>query len=188
MLTLHSREHRFLFGYLLLATVLLAGLAGWILCRNQNFQSENVDSLSSKLKRQDQLFKDQQEALPQLDSAYQAVMDYKPKEQAVFVEADIENQLNDIRQLYVQQRRTKDEANDTVRFFRAFDQVANFYKMLYQDKKNLAAQQANVQLLAGQLAECTIDYHAKGAAAQTVPATAALPPAASPATPPSAPH
>lgn len=181
MLALHSREHRFLFVYLLLATGLLAGLTSWILCRNYSFRPENV----GYLKRQQQLFEEQKNYLPLLDSAHHAVVSYRPEITAVFVEADIENQLNDIQRLYVRRVYTANAADDTVRFFRAFRQVANFYRMLYQDKKILATRQANVKLLAGQLAECKIDFQTKapaGASAPVVAPTAALPLVA-PATP-----
>lgn len=192
MLTLHSREHRFLFSYLLLATGLLAGLAGWILCRNYDLQAENVGFLFEKLKRQEQVFKEQRDYLPKLDTAYRAIVAYRPEVTAVFLEADIENQLNDIRRLYVRRMYTTNTADDTTRFFRAFDQVANFYQMLYWDKKILATRQSTVKLLADQLAACKIDYNNKAPAGTVGPvvATAAtLPLLATPpavATPPAA--
>ena len=186
MLTLRSREHRFLFSYLLLATILLAGLAGWVLYRNYSLQTENVGYLTDKLRRQQQLFEEQKNYLPLLDSAHQAVLTYRPEVTAVFIEADIENQLSDIRRLYIRRMYTTNDADDTVRFFRAFDQVANFYRMLYLDKKILADRQSNVKSLARQLAECKIDFQAKapaGTSAPTVAPTAALPLAAPPAAP-----
>lgn len=186
MLTLHSRENRFLFGYLLLATALLTGLAGWVLCRNYSFQTENMSYLSDKLRRQQQLFDEQKDYLPLLDSAHQEVVAYRPEITAVFLEADIENQLSDIRRLYVRRMYTTNDADDTVRFFRAFNQVANFYQMLYRDKKILATKQSSVKLLAGQLAECKIDFQAKapaGTAAPAVAPAAALPLAAPLTTP-----
>jgi hypothetical protein len=195
MLTLHSREHRFLFSYLLLATALLAGLAGWVLYRNYSLQTENVGHLTDKLKRQQQLFEEQKNYLPLLDSAHQAIAAYRPEVTAVFMEADIENQLNDIRRLYIRRMYTTNDADDTVRFFRAFNQVADFYRMLYLDKKILADRQSNVKSLVKQLTECKIDFQAKapsGTSAPTVAPSAALPlaaPLTTPlATPPSFPR
>ncbi len=187
MLALYSRENRFLFVYLLLATGLLTGLTSWVLCRNHSFRTENVGYLSDKLRRQQQLFEEQKNYLPLLDSAHHTVVAYRPEVTAVFVEADIDNQLNDIRRLYVRRVYSTNAADDTVRFFRAFDQAANFYQMLYRDKKILATRQANVRLLAGQLAECKIDFQAKapaGASAPVVAPAAAVPLAAPPAATP----
>jgi hypothetical protein len=178
MLALYSREHRFLFVYLLLATGLLAGLTCWVLCRNYSFKTENVGYLSDKLKREQQLFEEQKNYLPLLDSAHHTIAAYRPEVTAVFVEADIDNQLNDIRRLYVRRVYTTNASDDTVRFFRAFSQVADFYRMLYRDKKILATRQANVKLLAGQLAECKIDFQAKVPASSSAPVVA--PTAASP--------
>ena len=73
MLALYSREHRFLFVYLLLATGLLAGLTCWVLCRNYSFKTENVGYLSDKLKREQQLFEEQKNYLPLLDSAHHGI-------------------------------------------------------------------------------------------------------------------
>jgi hypothetical protein len=178
MLALHSREHRFLFLYLLLAIGLLAGLTGWVLCRNYSFKTENVSYLSARLKREQQLFDEQKNYLPLLDSAHHAVATYRPEVTAVFMEADIDNQLSDIRRLYVRRVYTTNASDDTVRFFRAFSQVADFYRMLYQDKKILATRQANIRLLAGQLTECKLDFQAKapaGTSAPVVSPTAAVP-------------
>lgn len=178
MLDLHSREHRFLFVYLLVATGLLAGLTSWVLCRNYSFKTENVGYLSDKLKREQQLFEEQKNYLPLLDSAHHTLATYRPEVTAVFVEADIDNQLSDIRRLYVRRVYTANASDDTVRFFRAFSQVADFYRMLYQDKKILATRQDNVRLLAGQLAECKLDFQAKAPAGTSAPVVA--PAAASP--------
>jgi hypothetical protein len=73
--------------------------------------------------------------------------------------------------------------------------VADFYRMLYLDKKILADRQSNVKSLVKQLTECKIDFQAKapsGTSAPTVAPSAALPLAAPlttpPATPPSFPR
>ncbi|RZK62900.1 MAG: hypothetical protein EOO59_01305 [Hymenobacter sp.] len=160
----YSREHRFLFAYLLLATLALAGVAGWVLYHSYDFPSVNAVAMSNKIKRQQRLFEEQKRYVPLLDSAHHEVATYRPEVTAVFLEADIDNQLSDIRRLYT--------ANDTVVFFRAFDQAANFYQMLYRDKKILANQKANCRLFAGQLESCTVGFQAK-APAGTVSATVA---------------
>lgn len=172
MLTLHSRENRFLFGYLLVATGLLTALAAWVLYRNYDFSALNAGDLSGKIKRQQQLFDEQKRNLPLLDSAHQAVVAYRPEVTAVFLEADIENQLSNIRRLYVRRLYTTNEADDTVRFFRAFDQAANFYQMIYRDKKILASKQYNAQLFAEQLADCKIGFRSKAPAGTVGPVAA----------------
>lgn len=189
MFTLHSRENRFLFGYLLLATGLLTALAVWVLYRSYDFSAINAGDLSGKIKRNRQLFDEQKRNLPLLDSAHQAVVAYRPEVTAIFVEADIENQLSNIRRLYVRRLYTTDEANDTVRFFRAFDQVANFYQMLYRDKKILASKQYNAQLFAEQLADCKIGFRSKAPAGTASPVATTPPglPLTSPASASAAP-
>ena len=171
LFTLHySREHRFLFGYLLLATLLLAGVASWVLYHSYDFPSVNAVYISNKIKRQQRLFDEQKQYVPMLDSAHQAVATFRPEVTAVFQEADIENQISDIRRLYT--------ANDTVVFFRAFDQAADFYSMLYHDKKILSGKEANVRLFAKQLETCTVGFQAKapaGTSSATVAPAAPLP-------------
>jgi hypothetical protein len=169
--TLYSREQRFLFSYLLVATCLLAGVAGWVLYHNYDFPSVNAVYLSDKIKRQQRLFNEQKQFVPLLDSAHRAVSAYRPEVTAIFLEADIENQISDIRRLYT--------TNDTVVFFRAFDQAANFYQMLYRDKKLLATKQYNADLFAKQLDACTVGFQAK-APAGTISPTVAPDAAASP--------
>ena len=164
---LHSREQRFLFGYLLVITGMLAGLAGWALYSNYNFPSVNAVYLADKIKREQRLFDKQQQYITQLDSAHRAVATYRPEVTALFLETDIENQISEIRQLYT--------SNDTVIFFRAFDQAADFYQMLYRDKKLLASKKANARLFAKQLEACTIGLQPKGPAVVTTPTPAPLP-------------
>lgn len=164
----YSREYRFLFTYLLLATALLTGGAGWMLYHNYDVPAVNAVDMSNKLKRQRQVFEEQKRYLPDLDSAHRAVATYRPEVTAVFLEADIENQISIIRRRYTE--------HDTITFFRAFDQAANFYQMIYHDKKILSGKKNNVQLFAKLLEKCTIGFQA------TAPAGTASPTVA-PATP-----
>ncbi len=167
LLGLHSREQRFLFGYLLIATGALVGLASWVLYTNYRFPSVNAIYLADKIKREQQLFDRQQPYIAQLDSAHRAIATYRPEVTALFVETDIENQLSEIRQLYT--------GNDTTAFFRAFDQAANFYQMLYRDKKLLASKKANARLFAKQLEACTVGVQPRGPVEATPPRVVFLP-------------
>lgn len=143
-------ERQFLLLYLLTAILLLTGLAGWVLYRTYDFPSVNVLYLSDKIKREQRLFDQQTRYLPMLDSAHRTIAAYRPEITAVFMEADIENQISDIRRVYT--------TNDTLLFFRAFDQAANFYQMMYNDKKILSSKQFNANLFSKQLEDCALGF------------------------------
>ncbi len=128
----------------------LWGVASWIMFRNYDSPQRNTAYLVEQISRQRQMLADQQGHFVLLDSAYRAIVAYQPQVNAVFVEVDIEGQLADIRALSKQN-------SDGIRF-RSFAQIADFYKMMYTDKKVLSSKKSNIQLFQKQADECEIGY------------------------------
>lgn len=128
----------------------LWGGASWVMFRNYDSPQRNTAFLVEQISRQRQMLADQQGHFVLLDSAYRAIVAYQPQVNAVFVEVDIEGQLADIRALSKQ-------SSDGIRF-RSFAQIADFYKMMYTDKKILASKKSNIKLFQKQLDGCEIGY------------------------------
>ncbi len=142
------RERRLQFLYLLAAIGVLTLLTSWIVFRNQNYSSDEADYLSEQIRGKEQMLKKQLAKLPLLDSAYRSIVAYRPEVNAIFVEVDIEEHLNEIRRLSAPQA-------DGTRF-RAFAQIADFYKMMYVDKKVVWSKQSNIGLFQKQLDDCGV--------------------------------
>jgi len=142
------RERRLQFLYLLAAISVLTLLTSWIVFRNQHYSSDEADYLSEQIRGKEQMLKKQLANLPLLDSAYRSIVAYRPEVNAIFVEVDIEEHLNEIRRLSAPQA-------DGTRF-RAFAQIAEFYKMMYVDKKVVWRKQSNIGLFQKQLDDCGV--------------------------------
>ncbi|OUJ74802.1 type VI secretion system TssO [Hymenobacter crusticola] len=176
ILGLRFSERQILFFYLLLATLLLTGLASWGLYHAYGLPVANARSLSVEIKRNQQLFEKQQQHLYLLDSTYLAIAAYQPGVKASFVEGDIKTQIAEVRQMYsidtLQLFRAADKvAKDSLLFFKAFEQAADFYQMMYDDKKILASKQTNSELFTKELEECLISLQpapTPGPATQTI--------------------
>lgn len=157
-------ERQFLFGYLLAGTLLLGGLAGWVLYHSYDFPTTNAVYLANRIRRQQTILQQQERYLPLLDSAHHTIAQYRPAMTALFVEADIDNQIDDIRRIYSQ--------NTDVASYRAFAQAADFYRMMYDDKRVLWTGQANTILFSKQLEECEVGFQPVAAGTASAPATA----------------
>ncbi|TAE24135.1 MAG: hypothetical protein EAZ91_20975 [Cytophagales bacterium] len=150
MFSFSTRERQLQFLYLLGGVLALWGVASWLMTRNHDSALRNTDYLVEQISRQRQLLADQQNNFVLLDSTYRAIVAYQPQVNAVFVEVDIEGQLADIRAL-------SGRTTDGIRF-RSYAQIADFYKMVYTDKKVLWSKQANIQLFRKQADECEVGY------------------------------
>jgi len=159
---LTTRERRLQFLYLLAVTLFLSLVISWIAFRNAH-QSASYDYLTEKVRQQQQLLRAQKQYLPLLDSAYRGIVAYQPQVNAVFVEVDIDDQLNEIRRL-------SDSQRDGTRF-RSFGQIADFYKMMYVDKKIIWSKQSNVNLFRKQLDDCSVGLTPGSGAAVAAPST-----------------
>jgi hypothetical protein len=145
---LAMRERRLQFLYLLVAISVLTLLVSWIAFRNQDYSRTEANYLSEQIRGKEQMLKRQLTNLPLLDSAYRAIVAYRPEVNAIFVEVDIEEHLNEVRRLSAPQA-------DGTRF-RAFAQIADFYKMMYVDKKVVWSKQSNIGLFQKQLDDCSV--------------------------------
>lgn len=150
LFSFQTRERRLQLLYLLGAVIGLWVVVSWIIFRSYDSPQRNTAYLVEQISRQRQILADQEGHFVLLDSAYRAIVAYQPQVKAVFVEVDIEGQLADIRALSKQN-------SDGIRF-RSFTQIADFYKMMYTDKKVLASKKANIQLFQKQADECEIGY------------------------------
>ena len=150
LFSFQTRERRLQLLVLFGAVMGLWGVASWIMFRNYDSPQRNTAYLVEQISRQRQMLADQQGHFVLLDSAYRAIVAYQPQVNAVFVEVDIEGQLADIRALSAHK-------TDGVRF-RSFSQIADFYKMMYTDKKVLSSKKTNSQLFRKQADECEIGY------------------------------
>ncbi|QJW91629.1 type VI secretion system transmembrane protein TssO [Spirosoma taeanense] len=160
---LAMRERRLQFLYLLTAISLLTLLVSLIVFRHQAYSRTEANYLSNYIRGKEQMLKSQMNNLSLLDSAYRAIVAYKPEVNAIFVEVDIEEQLNEIRRLSAPQA-------DGTRF-RAFAQIADFYKMMYDDKKVAWSKQSNISLFQKQLDDCSVGLFPGSVTATPVPAT-----------------
>ena len=143
---LASREQRLQLIYLLAATGVLTFLVNLIAFQDHEHSRIDAIYLSDYIRSKEKLLKDQLNNLSLLDSAYRAIVAYQPQVNAIFVEADIEAQLNEIRRLSTPQA-------DGTRF-RAYAQIADFYQMMYVDKKLLWSKESNINLFQKQLDDC----------------------------------
>ena len=160
---LTTRERRLQFVYLLAATILLSLIISWVAFRNYTYRRIEHEYLSGQIDQQRAILQAQKQYLPLLDSAYRAIVAYQPQVNAVFVEVDIEDHLNDIRRL-------SDSQADGLRF-RAFGQIADFYRMMFVDKKVVWSKQTNINLFRKQLDDCGVGLTPSSGAAVTVPST-----------------
>ncbi|MFD2934967.1 type VI secretion system TssO [Spirosoma flavum] len=145
---LTTRERRLQFIYLLSAISILSIMISWIAFRNDTYSQAESKRLSDKIKKQEQILRNQLENMPLLDSAYRSIIAYQPQVNAIFVEVEIEDHLNEIRRLSGQQAEGIQ--------FRSFGQIADFYKMMYVDKKVVWSKQSNINLFRKQLDDCSV--------------------------------
>lgn len=145
---LTMRERRLQFIYLLAAISFLSVVVSWIAFRNKTYSSSESKYLSNQIKMKERVLKSQLDNIPLLDSAYHAIVVYRPEINAVFIEVDIEDRLNEIRRL-------SNPQSEGTRF-RTFAQIADFYKMMYLDKKLVWSKQSNISLFRKQLDDCSV--------------------------------
>lgn len=145
---LTTRERRLQFIYLLVAIGSLSVGISWIAFRNDTRSHDDSKRLSDKIRQEEQMLTSQLENMALLDSAYRSIVAYQPQVNAIFVEVEIDDQLNDIRRLSSPQ-------TDGIQF-RSFGQIADFYKMMYVDKKVVWSKQSNINLFHKQLDDCSV--------------------------------
>ena len=162
-------ERQFVLLYLLTATLVLTILGGWVLVRTYGgYPTINARLLAEKIDREQSYFEQQRRHLAIIDSAHHAIAAYHSDVTAVFIESEIEEQIKEVRRTYT--------ANDSLLLFRAFDQTANFYQMMYRDKKLLSSKKHNISLFAKRLEDCRLGYQAAPTPANpAAPAKAARP-------------
>lgn len=145
---LSTRERWLQFMYLLAAIGTLSVLISWIAFRNYAYSNDESKRLSDKIRQREQILENQLQHMQLLDSAYRSIVAYQPQIKAIFVEEEIDHQLNEIRRL------SNPQTDGTQ--FKSFTQIADFYKMMYTDKKVIYATQFNSTLFRTQLDNCSV--------------------------------
>ena len=153
-------EKKLILIYLLVATITLASVGAWVLVRTYTGRlALNSHVLAERIDREQRYFDEQRQYLALLDSTHQVISAYHSEMTAVFVEADIEDQIREVRRAYTD--------SDSLLLFRSFDQAANFYQMMYRDKQLLASRKYNVELFTKRLEDCQLGYRKAPVAASS---------------------
>jgi len=144
------RERRIQFIYLLGLVCLLTALAGWAVFANYDYPQLSGTYLAEKIAQEKKIIQSGNQYTVLLDSTYRSIVTYQPETKAVFLEADINNQIDDIREIYANYRQD-------IRY-KSFAQIADLYKMMYVDKKVLWSKQSNILLFKRQLEDCEAGF------------------------------
>lgn len=153
--SLSKREKRFQFiyliGLLLLSTVLLSVIA----FRKYESPFSEYNVLELQMLEQKNKFSKQQDVVsPLLQSTYKKINILKFQTPQPFAESDIKNSINNIANSFenVNVYDTRKEG---------YLQIAQFYKMYFEDKKIAAKKSENIILFEKQFEECSIGFKEK---------------------------
>ncbi|TDW96804.1 type VI secretion system TssO [Dinghuibacter silviterrae] len=146
---LSVKERREKFVLLLLLTLAVGGLFGWVLFSGYGTDTSALKAKLTQRIREEELFRAALgEARPAVDSVYRKIQQYDPGVQAVFLESDIRNQVGAINALY--QRRAYDPR------YKCFWQQAQFLEMLFNDRKELRGNYKDMETLGQSLDDCKL--------------------------------
>lgn len=150
--SLSKREKRYQFVYLLAMSLLAALVFGIIIIRNFHSPFSGSDMLEIQMLTQKNRFAQQQDLVaPLLESAYKKISILKHESPQPFAENDIKNSINDVANSFenVGIYDTRKEG---------YLQIAQFYKMYFEDKKIAAKKFENIALFQRQFEECAIGF------------------------------
>jgi hypothetical protein len=146
---LSVKERREKFVLLLLLTLAVGGLFGWVLFSGYGADTTALKARLTQRIREEELFRAAlDEARPAVDTVYRKIQQYDPGVQAVFLESDIRNQVSAIDALY--QRRAYDPR------YKCFWQQAQFLDMLFNDRKELRGNYKDMETLNQSLDDCKL--------------------------------
>lgn len=153
--TLSAREKRYQFIYLMGMTLFAILLFGLINVRNFDSPFSGTDMLEIQMLAQKNRFAHQQHMVaPLLESSYKKISSLKYEMPQAFAENDIKNSINAVANSF-----------ENVNIFdtrkEGYLQIAQFYKMYFEDKKIAAKKVENITLFQKQFEECSIGFKDK---------------------------
>jgi hypothetical protein len=153
--SLSKREKRYQFIYLLgmlLITVLILSV---IVLRRFDSPFSDSNALETQMLEQKNKFAKQQSIVaPLLETSYKKINILKQETPQPFAENDIKNSINDVANCF-----GNVDIYDTRKD--GYLQIAQFYKMFFEDKKIAAKKTENITLFQKQFEECSIGFKDK---------------------------
>jgi hypothetical protein len=153
--SLSRREKRYQFIYLsgmLLFTMIVSSI---IILRRFDSPFSDADILETQMLDQKNKFAKQQSIISQmLETSYKKIDILKNEMPQPFAENDIKNSINDIANSF-----ENAGIYDTRK--EGYLQIAQFYKMYFEDKKIAAKKSENIALFEKQFEECSIGFKDK---------------------------
>ncbi|WP_172914933.1 type VI secretion system transmembrane protein TssO [Capnocytophaga canis] len=155
IISLSKREKRYQFFYLVSMLFVALIVLGVIFFRKFESPFSGTDVLDIQLLSQKNKFVKQQEIVaPLLQNTFTKISILKVEKPQPFVENDIKNSINDIANSF--------QGTDIYDMRKeAYLQIANFYKMYFEDKKIAAKKTENIRLFEQQFQECSIGFKDK---------------------------
>ncbi len=155
IVSLSKREKRYHFFYLLCMLFIVLMVLGMIFFRKFDSPFSGTDVLDIQLLSQKNKFIEQQKIVaPLLENTFTKISILKVEKSQPFIENDIKNSINDIANSF-QGTEVYDMRKE------AYLQIANFYKMYFEDKKIAAKRTENIRLFEQQFQECSIGFKDK---------------------------
>ncbi len=154
-ISLSRREKYHYFFYLLLLLVVTVMLLWLVFLRNYTSPFSDDHAYELQMLEHKMKFAQMQKQMePLLSTTFLKVNALPLKEIAPFAEADIKNDINEIASL-IQNDKVSDPRIE------AYYQVAQFYKMYFEDKKIAGKKCDNITLFEKQFTECNIGFKDK---------------------------
>lgn len=153
--SLSNREKRYQFIYLFGMLLFTMFVLGIIVLKNFDSPFSSTDALETQMLAQKNKFSEEQSiVLPLLKSSYKKISILKQETPQPFAENDIKNSINDVANSF-----ENTAIYDTRK--EGYLQIAQFYKMYFEDKKIAAKKTENITMFEKQFEECSIGFKDK---------------------------
>lgn len=153
--TLSPREKKYQFIYLFSIFITVLLVFTFIIYQKFNTSLSSGNMLETQMLEQINLFDKQRNLVePVVETVYKKINILKHETPQPFAENDIKNSINDIANSFV-----NTDIYDTRK--EGYIQVAEFYKMYFEDKKIAAKKAENIKLFEKQYEECSIGFKEK---------------------------
>jgi hypothetical protein len=150
--SLSKREKRYQFIYLLGMSLLAALVFGIIILYKFDYPFSGADTLEIQMLEQKNKFAQQQLIVsPLLETSYKKISILREETPQPFAENDIKNSINDVANCF-------ENVNIYDTRKEGYLQIAQFYKMYFEDKKIAAKKSENIVLFQKQFEECSIGF------------------------------
>lgn len=153
--SLSKQERRYHLVYLISILFLTIFVMGVLILKKVDSPFSQADILEIQMLSQKNKFSDQAKIIsPLLESTFRKINILKLETPQPFAENDIKNSINEVANSF---------ENTTIYDPRkeAYFQIAQFYKMFFEDKKIAAKRAENIQLFEKQFEECSIGFKDK---------------------------